>query len=146
MDKPDNIGSISIRCIRHWLFFTVTSGVHSPCFHKSRDDVFPGQLKHKINSHPSSSENMNVPVLPLHPLYIVTTWCFWWLVNISCLSLSFNNVHSGMVIDINVTLQYVQKGTQHLHKQSLYCGRDMYKSSCSRCCINRCIKLFCNMT
>ena len=49
MDKSDNIGSISIRCVRNWLSITVVSGYHSPYFHKGRDSIFPGQLKHKIN-------------------------------------------------------------------------------------------------
>ena len=49
VDKPDNIGSISIRCVRNWLSITVIAGAHSPRFHKGRDSIFPGQLKHKIN-------------------------------------------------------------------------------------------------
>ena len=48
-DKPDNIGSISIRCVRNWLSITIISGAHSPCFHKGRDSIFQGELKYKIN-------------------------------------------------------------------------------------------------
>jgi len=60
-------------------------------------------------SHPSSSENKNVSVLPLYPLYILTKWCFQWLVKISYLSLSLYYVHFGSVIDIPLCITVCSK-------------------------------------